>query len=154
MPSKGWERRAIPPAESKRGDPAGPPLWHAPEDPKVSGGLLLEHLGLLRRGAGRDADRARLRRLGHLAGELDMEQAVVEAGADDLDVVGELEAALEGAAGDAAIEVGALLLLLGLAGDHKRVLLDDDLEVVLAEPGDRHGQPVGVFAGVLDVVGG
>ena len=43
-------------------------------------------------------------------------QSLVEAGADHLDRVGELEAALEGAAGDAAVEVlCAVLLLLGLA---------------------------------------
>src|SRR6266852_6289165 len=89
--------------------------------------LLLDRLRLR---AGGDLDRPRLHRLGDLADQLDMQHAVVEAGADHLDGVGELEAALEGAAGDAAVEVlRAVLLLLGLAGDQQRVLPDLDVEI-------------------------
>ena len=44
-----------------------------------------------------------------------MQQAVHQAGAGDLDVVGELEAPLEGAAGDAAMEeLAASSVLAGL----------------------------------------
>src|SRR5689334_25273231 len=57
--------------------------------------------------------------------ELDGEQAVGELRTGDLHMVGQLEAALEVAAGDAAIEV--LLALVGarraLAGDQQLVLL-------------------------------
>ena len=51
-----------------------------------------------------DRDLAGLHRLGDLADEIDVEEAVLEARAGHLDMVGELEAALEGARGDAAIE--------------------------------------------------
>ena len=69
-----------------------------------------------------DRDRARLHRLGNLADEIDVEEAVLKARALHLDMVGELEAALEGARGDAAIEhfvaLGVVLgLLLALDGE-------------------------------------
>src|SRR4029079_13535198 len=66
-------------------------------------------------GLGRlDGDHAGLLLLRDLALQLDGEQAVGELGALDLDVVGELEAALEVAAGDATVE--ELLLLGGRCG--------------------------------------
>src|SRR5262249_44897967 len=65
----------------------------------------------------------------------------------------ELEAPLERTTGDAAIEqVLRSLLLRLLAGDRERALLRGDLDVVLAEAGDRHGDAIGVLAGPLDVV--
>jgi len=52
------------------------------------------------------------------------------------------------------MEIGAALaLVLLLAGDEQRVLAGLDVEVVLVEPGERDGDAVGVFAGLLDVVG-
>ena len=82
-----------------------------------------------------------------------MQQAVDERGARDLDVVGEGEAPLEGAPGDAAIEeVLVLFRLRQLAGDLQLVVLADDGEVVFAEAGNRHGDAIGLFAGPLDVV--
>src|SRR5205823_1759678 len=66
-------------------------------------GLLFDRLRL--RGGRRDLDGARLQRLGHLADQFDMQQPVVEAGADHLDGLGQLEAPLEGAPGDAAMQV-------------------------------------------------
>src|SRR5271155_4964154 len=65
-----------------------------------SGGLLLDQPGL----AAADLDLARLHRLRHLVDKVDMQHAVVEAGADDLDMVGEAEAALESPPGDAAVQ--------------------------------------------------
>jgi hypothetical protein len=100
-----------------------------------------------------DLDRPRLHRLGDLADQLDMEEAVIEAGADHLDRLGELEAALEGAARNAAVEVLAGIAFQALAGDEERVLLDPDVDVVGAEARDRHRQAVGIVAGLLDVVG-
>ncbi len=86
--------------------------------------------------------------------ELHDEQAVLQLGALDLDVVGEHEAALERPAGDAAVEQVTLLALgLDLAGDEQRVVLHRQLEVVLAEAGDRHHEAIAVLAGALDVVG-
>ena len=65
-----------------------------------------------------------------------MEQAVLQARALHLDVVGELEAALEGARGDAAIEHLAAFLGLCflLALDGQGVLLGLDREVVSPKP--------------------
>src|SRR5690606_33941997 len=86
-----------------------------------------------------------------------MEQAVVEARAGHLDVVGELEAAFEGARGDAAVkDLAAVLLLLFLllALHGEDVLLRLDVDVALAEAGDGHRHPVGVLAGALDIVRG
>ena len=103
-----------------------------------------------------DRDLAGLHRLRDLADEVDVEQAVLEACAGDLDMVGKLEAALEGAGGDAAVEhlaAALLLLFLLLALDRQDVLLGLDVEVALAEAGDRQGHAVGVLAGALDVVG-
>src|SRR5262245_11111601 len=111
-------------------------------------------LDLLRLGfAVADGDAAGLKPLRHVAHQLDMEQAVLDAGALHLDVIGELETALEVARGDAAVQELALLLLglLG-AGDGERLLLDVDAELVLAEAGHRHGNAVLVIAEPLDVV--
>ena len=74
---------------------------------RLGGLLLLEHLRL----AAADLDLARLRFLGHLVNEVDMQHAIVEAGADDLDVVGEAEAPFECAAGDAPMQITALVLV-------------------------------------------
>src|SRR5712671_7622374 len=82
-----------------------------------SGRLLLGHLRLLRLDAG-DLDGPRLHRLRYLAHQVDMQQAVVEARAGHLDVVGEAEAPLERAPGNAAVQIAAVLILfLRLAGD-------------------------------------
>jgi urease accessory protein len=52
---------------------------------------------------GGDRDLARFHRLGHLTDEVDMQHAVDEGRIRDLDMVGEAEALLERAAGDAAV---------------------------------------------------
>src|SRR5438093_121450 len=69
-------------------------------------------------------------------------------------MVGELEATLESARCDAAVEERALLIrLLLLTSDRESVLLHPDLDVLLAEPGDRHGDAVLILGKTLDVVG-
>src|SRR3954466_3850874 len=72
-----------------------------------------------------DLDGAGLLLFGDLALQLDGEQAVGELRTDDLHMVGELEAALEVAAGDAAIEVLLVVVRVrrALPGDQKLVLL-------------------------------
>src|SRR6476660_5146590 len=103
-----------------------------------------------------DRDRAGLLRLGNLAHEVDVQEAVLKLGALDLDEVGELESALESSSGNALIEyVAALLFLLGvlLAADGQSVLLGHDRELVLGEAGYRDGDTILVVAGPLDVVG-
>ena len=102
-----------------------------------------------------DLDLARLHRLGHLALQLDVEQAVRELGTDDLDVVGELEAMLEGALRDAAMQVlDAVLGLADLALHRQHVLVRGDVQVALTEASDRHRDAVLVLADLGDVVRG
>src|SRR3954454_4392490 len=128
-------------------------------DPRVasSGGLRLGLAALDHArpaGGSADLDLPGLHRLRHLTLQIDLEQPVVQAGAADLDVVGELEAVLEGALRDAAVQVLDVLLgLLNLALHRQHVLVRDELEVLLAEAGDGHRDPVGVLAGLHDVVG-
>src|SRR5208282_3881383 len=103
-----------------------------------------------------DRDGARLFRLGNLTHQVDMQEAVLELGALDLDEVGELEHALECTRRDALIEhVAALLFLLGvlLAADGERVFLRRDRELGLAEAGYGDGDAVLIVPGPLDVVG-
>src|SRR5262249_1621101 len=107
---------------------------------------------------GRAVDRhaPRLHGLGDLAHEVDVEQPILEGSALDLDVVGELEAALESPRSDALIEhlAGLLALLhLLLAANGQRVFLDLDRQLGLGEAGYRDGNAIGVLTGTLDVVG-
>src|SRR5437773_11973246 len=82
-----------------------PPIGFAESSCRL-GRLVLDHLGP----ATADLDRAGLHGLRNLADQFDAEHAVHQIGAGDLDVVGQLQPALERAARDAPIEV---LFLLG-----------------------------------------
>src|SRR5262249_40373032 len=114
--------------------------------------LRLDHLSL----ALADRDLPRLLVLRNLAHEIDVQETVLEAGAANLDMVGELEATLEGAGSDALIEHVAIFLLLRgflFTADRQRVLLHLDVEFLLGEAGDRNRNAVRVLPGALDVVG-
>src|SRR6185437_8356 len=117
--------------------------------------LAVDDLGLLGlAGLGGDRNIAGLHRLGQLAHEIDMQQAMLEAGALHHDMVGELESALEAARGDAAMEERRVFDLgLLLAANGKSVLLHLDVEVAVAEAGDGHGDAIVVLADPLDIVG-
>src|SRR5918996_3840149 len=80
--------------------------------------LAVDHARLLPR---TDLDLLRLLGLGHLAHQLDVQEAVGEAGAGHPDVVGELEAMLEGAPADAAMQVDGVVGLRTLALDGQQV---------------------------------
>ncbi len=70
-------------------------------------------------------------------------------------MVGELEAALEVAARDATVEILLLFLAFargGLAGDQQLVFLLGQVQLGFGEARDRHHDPVGIIAGLLDVV--
>ena len=91
--------------------------------------------------------------------ELDFKQAVVERSTLDLDVVFEIELALEGSRRDALIQermIGAALgLPIGLAaGDRQLVLLSSDCDLLRREAGDRQRNPIAILTGTDDVVGG
>src|ERR1043165_8836766 len=64
-----------------------------------------------------DGDAARLFLLRDHALKGDMQQAVFQFGLPDLDMIGELEAAFEGAAGDALMQIALLFLVFALARD-------------------------------------
>ncbi len=66
-----------------------------------------------------------------------------------------MEAALERAGGDTAVEIDAAFVLTGfLRGDDQRVFPDFDGEVFVGEAGDGDRDAPCVFGGLLDVVGG
>src|SRR5215207_4563578 len=89
-----------------------------------SGGLVpLDLPCALGRAADGDLDPPRPHRLGHLALQLDNQQAVLEAGALHLHEVGEVEAPLEAARRQAAVEVLAAPVGGPLAGNHHQVRL-------------------------------
>src|SRR5262245_52717232 len=103
-----------------------------------------------------DRDLARLLGLGNLAHEINVQESVLEGRALDLDVVGQLEDALERTSRDALIEHLAVVLLvlrLFLAFDRQRVFFRFDRKLVLAKAGDSHRDAVGALASPLDVVG-
>src|SRR5579859_6388242 len=114
----------------------------------VPSGRLAEGQRRLRRRA--DLDLARLQLLRHLAYQLDVEQAVGQRRTLDLDMVSQLEAPLEGASGDAAMQVlrRRRITLLGLAGHGQGVLMDGDVDLVGRETRHRHGDAVILVAGL------
>src|SRR5690606_42004343 len=98
--------------------PTAPPFFVLKGE-GASGGCLgrLDLLGRARLGAC-NGNAARLHVLGQVAHESDMEQAVLQHSAGDLNMVGELEAALEGTRSNAArkdVRSRAVLLLALLA---------------------------------------
>ena len=69
-------------------------------------------------------------------------------------MVGEIEAALERTAGNAAVQIARAVVLLGDAAfDEQGVFLHRDGDIVLAEAGNRHDDAVGVVGQLLDIVG-
>ena len=82
-----------------------------------------------------------------------MKQAVLKAGGFDLDMLGELEAALKGAAGNALVQKGGLRLLniFALAGDREHAVLHVYRQVLLGKAGDSQGDAVIILVGPLDM---
>src|SRR6185437_2126948 len=125
-----------------------------PGSPRVqSGGPRLD-LGDLVRGSAVDLNAARLHRLGDFPLQVDDQQAVLEPGAPDLDMVGERELALEIARRDAAMQEGPAFLLVLAALERQDVLLDRQLDLVRPEAGERHRYLEAVPVEAFDVVGG
>ena len=93
--------------------------------------------------ASADVDFPRLHRLGDLADQLDGEQAVLQVGAAHLNMVGQREAPLERARGDAAIDVigAALVRLSSSSRNDQHVLLGGDVDLFGLEAGDGQLNP-------------
>ncbi len=87
-----------------------------------------------------------------------MQETIDDRGAGHMDMFGELKTSLEGARGDALIEHFALFpinlvrRLLG-AANGQRGFPGLNRQFILGKAGHRNGDPVGVFAGPLNVVG-
>ncbi|MBB4508427.1 hypothetical protein GGE48_004434 [Rhizobium leguminosarum] len=121
--------------------------------------LSLSHLTLgfdlkrrLLKGAFSDRDLARLHGFRHFTLQSDRENTVGQRSILDPHVVGELEATLECAPGDAAVQVLAVLFFGPLTLHHENVPLLRDVEVGLGEAGNRHLDSVVVFADLDDVI--
>src|SRR4029450_7881916 len=147
-----WAARVMPPLSGPSRTAAtkkAPRATAAPSSLEEAG-----QLGRQRRLGRLDGDRTGLLLLRDLALQLDRQQAVGKLRPDDLHVVGELEAALEVTAGDAAIEILLVVLavLRGLAGDQELVLLLGHVQLGLGEARHRHHDLVGVVARLFDVV--
>ena len=117
------------------------------------GGFAFDQRGF----ASADLDAAGLEGLGQFALKADGQQAVVELGIFDHDVVSQLEAALEIALGKATVQIGLLrrgVVVRGLAARHgQQVFLDLDVEFFGLEAGHGDLDAVGVFRRRLDVIG-
>ena len=102
-----------------------------------------------------DGDTAGLLLFRHDALKVDMEQAVLKARGLDLDMLGKLEIALEGAAGDTLVQqrAGRLLGVFALAGDGEDAILHVDRQVLLGKAGDRQGDAIVILIAALDIVG-
>src|ERR1700761_7357767 len=109
---------------------------------------------IVRRGGRVDRDAARLLLFRDDAFQVDMQQAGLQPGAPDHDMLGKLELARETAPGDALVQEGGLLTVFTGAGDGEDIVLDLDAEVFLGEAGDGDGDAVIVLVASLDVVGG
>ncbi len=90
------------------------------------------------RGAGADRDFARLQLFRNFANQFDLQQAVGQRGILHLHVIGKLEAALEGAASNAAIQKravgGVVVVALLLALDDQRVFVRDQFSSSSEKP--------------------
>src|SRR6185437_3084586 len=102
-----------------------------------------------------DLDATGLLFLGHDTFQVHMKQTVLKACRLDFDMLGKLEAALEGAAGNALVQEGGLRLLtvLAPAADREHAVLDIDREVLVGKAGDRQGDTVIILVGPFDIVG-
>ncbi len=91
--------------------------------------------------------------------EIDRKKSVGQVGAEDVHALGQKEGALELPGGDAAMQIGALPVVLLAPADHELVFLQRDLELVARETGHRQrdAQAIGLVlarAGeTLDIVG-
>ena len=117
----------------------------------VSSGL---RLSLDRLGVGAaDLDPAQLFLLGHDALQIDVKQTILKARTADLDILRQLETPLEGASGDAAMEVGLLArFVLVFALDAQDALADLDIQILLREAGDGECDSVMGLIDALDIV--
>jgi len=118
-----------------------------------SGGSGFDLSDVVRAGAV-DRDAVRLHRFGDFPLQVDNEQAVLETGTLDLDMVGERKLALEVTRRDAAVQEGPLFLVALAALQREDVLLDRQFDLIRLESGERDRDLKVVLVEAFDVVGG
>src|SRR3984893_18582098 len=122
---------------------------------RTSGGGL-GRLDLQNLAGARDRDRPGLHCLRDLTHKVDVQEPVLQPCALDQNMVGKLDATLEGPLGNALVEhVAGLLLVVGLflAADRQRVFLPFDRKIGVGEPGDCDRDAKGVLAAPLNIIG-
>src|SRR3546814_6968811 len=82
-----------------------------------------------------------------------MQQSALQGGTCDLDTLGQHEAALELARGDAAMQIDPALVVDLLTTNYELTILDLHRKIRVGESGDRQGNAQPVVAELLDVVG-
>src|SRR6185437_2597995 len=101
---------------------------------------------------GLNRDPSGLHRLRDLAFELDLQQTLVERSSLDLYKISEAEAPLERTARDAAVEIfAAVLLIVGAASHHQRILVNGDIDLIGLKACDRERDAIRVLASANDV---
>src|SRR4029077_17330249 len=91
--------------------------------------------------------------LRNLSQEIDQKETILQSRAVDANVVRELEAAGEGAVGNAAMEEFTSGLARSFGGDAEKVLLNNDFDFVGGKTRDRESDAVGIRTGLRNVVG-
>src|SRR3546814_13222323 len=80
-----------------------------------------------------------------------MQQSALQGGTCDLDTLGQHEAALELARGDAAMQIDPALVVDLLTTNYELTILDLHRKIRVGESGDRQGNAQPVVAELLDV---
>ena len=128
---------------------AGLPAWRTDWGKKLGRFRAYDGLELRRI----DHDSPRLLGLRHDALEIDVKQTVLKLGAFDLDMFGQLEFALEGAAGDALMKISGLAGLFALAGDGQDAVSNFDAEILFGKSRGCDRNAVIILVAALDIVG-
>src|SRR5580698_9004927 len=100
-----------------------------------------------------DGDPTRLLLVGNDALQIDMKQAVFEFRGADFDMLGKLEAAVEGPTGNALIQVVMFRGVFASARDGQHAITQLDIQILLAEASNSKRDPVACLVGAFDVVG-
>src|SRR5436190_6531056 len=122
----------------------------------LSSGCFLWLLPFNLRGRGTvDFNAPRLHCLRYAPDKIDLEKAVLERRSFHLDMICEVEPALEGTESDALVEVLRMIAILCLLTvDGQQILLGGDIDLVGRKAGDRQQNAEGVLAGPHDVIVG
>jgi hypothetical protein len=118
--------------------------------PDIQGpGACGSHLGLGRV----DPDRSNLG-FRQWALEVDIQQAIVESGSDNLNSFGQDEAPLKLAGGNSPVQVQPAFIISLPSSDHQLIILDLNRKIIHGETGNRQCYPQSVVTDLLYIVRG